>query len=676
MKRSTIQHKALRILIILILVTTFWGTLPAAPARAATITVMNTDPSGPGSLAQAIIDANPGDVILFHSSLAGQTIILTTTPGLHKNLTIDGSDLNPHIKISGNDSVQIFDISGPIDISLIHLDLIDGSDIAGGAISNNSDSLSIENCLFSGNSSGSHSGAIFHAAGILTISDSTFDSNIAAQKGGAISSALFSGLISITRSTFVNNQATLTGGGAIYNTNTAIITNSTFVSNNSPYGGGIYNDGTLTLNNSTLAANSAAATLGGGLYTNGTLHLTNTIIAGSPTGGDCRDLSSITTNQNNLIEDGTCSPALSGDPGLAALADNGGLTETMAITDSSPAFDTGADVSCELEDQRGITRPQGDHCDIGAFELALPEINLTGNGQSISDGDISPTPADDTDFGNVYLGLSPVTRTFTIENSGGSILNLTDSPNYVQIAGSHAADFTVTAQPTSPVAPGGTTTFTVSFSPGAIGTRQATVSIANNDIDKNPYTFAIQGTGSDGTFSDVTTAHWAFQYVEAIADAGLTSGYPDGTYRPENPVTRAEMAVFLLNGMGVTAQSINGSHPFTDIAGHWAEKYIEELYDQGITGGYPDGTYRPENLVTRAEMAVFLLKGIGVTPPALDGSHPFTDVAGHWAEIFIEELYDQGITGGYPDGTYRPENRVTRAEMAVFLVNTFNIPLP
>jgi len=80
MKRSTIQHKALRILIILILVTTFWGTLPAAPARAATITVMNTDPSGPGSLAQAIIDANPGDVILFHPSLAGQTIILTTTP--------------------------------------------------------------------------------------------------------------------------------------------------------------------------------------------------------------------------------------------------------------------------------------------------------------------------------------------------------------------------------------------------------------------------------------------------------------------------------------------------------------------------------------------------------------------------------------------------------------------
>jgi len=184
-------------------------------------------------------------------------------------------------------------------------------------------------------------------------------------------------------------------------------------------------------------------------------------------------------------------------------------------------------------------------------------------------------------------------------------------------------------------------------------------------------------TGPTGpTFSDVPSSHWAYSYIEAIAKAGLTSGYPDGTYRPENRVTRAEMAVFLLNGMGVTAPPTNGSHPFTDIGGHWAEQFIEELFDQGITGGYPDGTYRPQNLVTRAEMAVFILKGVGVTPPAPNGSHPFSDVTGHWAEIFIEELYDQAITGGYPDGTYRPENRVTRAEMAVFLVNAFGLPLP
>jgi hypothetical protein len=128
--------------------------------------------------------------------------------------------------------------------------------------------------------------------------------------------------------------------------------------------------------------------------------------------------------------------------------------------------------------------------------------------------------------------------------------------------------------------------------------------------------------------------------------------------------------------MGVSVPPAIGDPPFSDIEGHWAEAYIEELYDQGITGGYPDGTYRPENLVTRAEMAVFLLNAMGVSPPAIDNSTPFSDINGHWAEIFIEELFDQGITGGYPDGTYRPENRVTRAEMAVFLANAFGIPLP
>jgi Tol biopolymer transport system component len=200
--------------------------------------------------------------------------------------------------------------------------------------------------------------------------------------------------------------------------------------------------------------------------------------------------------------------------------------------------------------------------------------------------------------------------------------------------------------------------------------------LVNGDTNGVADVFLREQASTEITFNDVFPSHWAFDWIEAIASAGLSSGYPDGTYRPGNPVTRAEMAVFLLNGMGVSVPPIDGSSPFSDINGHWAEAYIEELYDQGITGGYPNGTYRPDNLVTRAEMAVFLLNALSVSPPAIDSSHPFSDVSGHWAEIFIEELYDQGITGGYPDGTYRPENRVTRAEMAVFLVNAFGLSLP
>jgi len=170
--------------------------------------------------------------------------------------------------------------------------------------------------------------------------------------------------------------------------------------------------------------------------------------------------------------------------------------------------------------------------------------------------------------------------------------------------------------------------------------------------------------------------------VEALASAHITAGFPDRTYRPADYVNRAQIAVFLLKGIhgaSYLPPTPDGSHPFSDIGGHWAESWIEQLYDEGITAGYPDGTYRPGDNVNRAQMAVMLLvakHGSGYTPPALDGSHPFSDVSGHWAETWIEQLYDEGITAGYPDGTYRPADYVNRAQMAVFLVATFDLETP
>ncbi|MDQ1557736.1 MAG: hypothetical protein QOD32_796, partial [Pyrinomonadaceae bacterium] len=121
------------------------------------------------------------------------------------------------------------------------------------------------------------------------------------------------------------------------------------------------------------------------------------------------------------------------------------------------------------------------------------EMNVKGNNASIADGDATPSAADHTDFGTVNAG-GTVSRTFTIENTGNAPLNLTSTPE-VAITGAHAADFNVTLQPTSPVnSGGGTTTFTIQFAPSATGLRTATVSIANDDNDENPYDFSIQGT--------------------------------------------------------------------------------------------------------------------------------------------------------------------------------------
>ena len=211
------------------------------------------------------------------------------------------------------------------------------------------------------------------------------------------------------------------------------------------------------------------------------------------------------------------------------------------------------------------------------------------------------------------------------------------------------------------------------FLSGSAASKSVTIDAGQEDS----VLFLVPGGQS---FTDVPFGHWAWQWIESLFLAGLTSGYPDGTYRPENPVIRAEMAVFLkkgIHGASYSPPTPTGGHPFGDISGHWAEAWIEDLYEEGMTGGFPDGTYRPENQVTRAEMSVFLMKGkygSSFTPPA-SGGGAFNDVAGHWAEDWIEQLKEEGITSGYPDGSYRPENPVNRAEIAVFMVNTFNLPL-
>ncbi len=180
------------------------------------------------------------------------------------------------------------------------------------------------------------------------------------------------------------------------------------------------------------------------------------------------------------------------------------------------------------------------------------------------------------------------------------------------------------------------------------------------------------------TFPDVPTDYWAWDFIERLANAGITSGYPDGTYRPENNATRGEMAVFLLKAMNGPAYTppVATKFSFSDIEGHWAADWIEALKETGLTSGYPDGTYQPDSPISRAEMAVFLLKAINgpsYNAPAVSTYH-FADTTDHWAANWIQALYVAGLTSGYPDGTFRPDQAVTRAEMAVLIVNAFGLP--
>lgn len=183
-------------------------------------------------------------------------------------------------------------------------------------------------------------------------------------------------------------------------------------------------------------------------------------------------------------------------------------------------------------------------------------------------------------------------------------------------------------------------------------------------------------------FTDVPATYWAWTYIERLYKAGITGGCGTSPliYCPESDVTRAQMAVFLEKGIHYPTAFTppNVSPTFTDTVGHWAEDWIETLRSDGITGGCGPDLYCPDAPVTRAQMAVFLLKskyGSGYTPPAVGSSTGFNDVpVAHWAAAWIKQLAVEGITGGCGSGNYCPEDPATRAQMAVFLVRTFNLP--
>lgn len=346
-------------------------------ANAATITVSNLNDSGTGSLRQAVTDAMAsGSADDINFSVSGTIALSSALPDITAGggtLTIDGTGQT--VTISGNDSVRVTAVDVNASLSLINLTISGGNSGDGGGIYN-SGTLTVSNCTFSNNTAEGIGGAIVN--------------NVGGGSGSGI------GALTIANSTFDNNTAN-DDGGAIYNNNGDVtITNSTFTGNSAAgSGGSITNFATMTVINSTFSGNSAAGS-GGGIYNgSGTVTLLNTIVANSTSGGNCSGL--ITNGGHNIDSGTTCGWASENgsmsntDPLLGPLADNGGLTQTMALSQGSPAIDAATPNNSPSTDQRGIARPQGAGPDVGAYEYGsavqtLP-MSLTLNRSSYTVGD-------------------------------------------------------------------------------------------------------------------------------------------------------------------------------------------------------------------------------------------------------------------------------------------------
>ena len=230
-----------------------------------------------------------------------------------------------------------------------------------------------------------------------------------------------------------------------------------------------------------------------------------------------------------------------------------------------------------------------------------------------------------------------------------------------------------------------------------VSASQLTADIASTDIETaGPATITVfspapgGGTSSartvnvNPTFLDVPASYFAYSYIQAVFNAGVTAGCAPRLYCPDAATTRAQMAVFLLKsdqGADYVPPPCTGS-VFADVPcqGGAFDPWIEDLAGRGITGGCGGGNYCPQAPVSRAQMSAFLLKtdqGAGYAPPACTGT-VFADVpcAGGLFDPWIEDIAGRGITGGCGGGNYCPASPLTRAQMAVFLTKTFNLPLP
>src|SRR5216683_1643447 len=329
-------------------------------------------------------------------------------------ITVQGTGAST---VDGRNASQVFNIGPAASVTLGQLAIIDGNASLGGGIQN-AGTLTLTNSTVAA-SVASNGGGIYNQQGAtLALAGTTVSQNVAGRDGGGIANN--GGTLQLSRSTVSGNKASLAGGGIVSFFGTVPVSQSTIAGNaatgrNSEGGGGIANgDGTLTVDKSTISGNSTSSGTGGSAIFNIlTTSVSNSTISGntgprhSVLNSDTLTLSYVTIASNSAGVTATCTIIANNNPGtncfgnrfnepfgfnldsgtscrlsqateltgtdplLGPLASNGGPTQTQALKAGSPAIDHGGTSAngCPPTDQRGVTRPQGPACDIGAFEF-------------------------------------------------------------------------------------------------------------------------------------------------------------------------------------------------------------------------------------------------------------------------------------------------------------------
>ena len=192
----------------------------------------------------------------------------------------------------------------------------------------------------------------------------------------------------------------------------------------------------------------------------------------------------------------------------------------------------------------------------------------------------------------------------------------------------------------------------------------------NTPIIENSNTNTPSVTIKNNPFSDVPESHWAFNAVTSLAEKYILNGYYDGTFKPENNITRGEFAKIIVSA--TKSFDVNAESSFSDVSkDDWYYSYVSTAFKLGYITGYPDGTFKPEANISRADICTIVNRVLKANP---DGSvSAFTDdwSIPSYARDSVYALAAKGIINGYSDGSFNPTAQATRAQTAKIIYSAF-----
>ncbi len=177
------------------------------------------------------------------------------------------------------------------------------------------------------------------------------------------------------------------------------------------------------------------------------------------------------------------------------------------------------------------------------------------------------------------------------------------------------------------------------------------------------------GPGKVVNLNDIK-GHWAEKTIAELVASGAIAGYPDGTFKPDQGISRAEFATIVVKAFQLPEKK---GKVFEDTANHWAQDFIATAAANGIVSGYSDTTFGPGDSITREQMAVMIAKAAKLAEAQEGKTFADGNKVSAWAKNAVVTASEKNIISGYPDNTFRPQNNATRAEAATVIIKSLKL---